>query len=47
MAVDRYKRVIYLFVTCFLQMDLKTELEQRGFLHQYTHEEIFDLYEKG
>lgn len=27
-------------------MDLKQELESRGFLHQYTHEELFALYEK-
>ena len=28
-------------------MDLKTELEQRGFLHQYTHEEVFALFDEG
>lgn len=28
-------------------MQLKQELEQRGFLKQYTHEEIFPLFEKG
>ncbi|MCK9272237.1 tyrosine--tRNA ligase [Candidatus Gracilibacteria bacterium] len=28
-------------------MKLKQELEARGFLHQYTHEELFDIYEKG
>ena len=28
-------------------MNLKEELTLRGFLHQYTHEEIFSLYEKG
>lgn len=28
-------------------LPLKQELELRGFLHQYTHEELFDLYDKG
>ena len=28
-------------------MHLRKELENRWFLHQYTHEEIFDLYDKG
>lgn len=27
-------------------MHLKQELESRGFLHQFTHEELFDLYDK-
>lgn len=27
-------------------MHLKQELETRGFLHQYTHESIFDLFDK-
>ncbi|EKE28068.1 MAG: Tyrosyl-tRNA synthetase 1 [uncultured bacterium (gcode 4)] len=27
-------------------MNLKQELELRWFLHQYTHEELFDLYDK-
>lgn len=27
-------------------MNLKQELEARWFLHQYTHEELFDIYEK-
>lgn len=27
-------------------MNLKQELEARGFLHQYTHEKLFDIYEK-
>lgn len=27
-------------------MNLKQELEARWFLHQYTHEELFELYEK-
>ncbi len=28
-------------------MHLKAELEGRGFLNQYTHEAVFDLYEQG
>lgn len=28
-------------------MNLKQELEQRGFLYQFTNEALFDLYEKG
>jgi len=28
-------------------MKLKAELEARGFLKQYTHEELFDVYENG
>lgn len=28
-------------------LPLKQELEQRGFLHQYTHEEVFELFDKG
>ena len=27
--------------------NLRKDLEQRGFLHQYTHEKVFDLFEKG
>jgi len=26
--------------------NLRKDLEQRGFLHQYTHEKVFDLFEK-
>ena len=28
-------------------MHLREELEKRGFLHQFTHEEAFDIYDKG
>ena len=28
-------------------MNLKSELEARGFLHQYTDEKLFDLYDQG
>jgi len=27
--------------------DLRQDLESRGFLHQYTNEKVFDLFEKG
>lgn len=29
------------------QESLKSELEQRGFLYQYSDEKVFALYEKG
>jgi len=27
-------------------LNLKEELENRGFLHQYTHEQVFDKFDK-
>lgn len=28
-------------------MNLKLELESRGFLNQYTHEDVFPLFDAG
>jgi hypothetical protein len=37
----------YLYFEKSAIMQLKDELEQRGFIKQYTDEKLFEIYEKG